>query len=106
MIAGDTVPCDGLDELCRGADVYVQTVLRDDSSQVPIQRFLDMIDYHSTVVQAAQTAHRRRAHAGADPPGPDARRRIRRRVGRDRSEHFAGEIVFGRDLSVVPVGAG
>src|SRR4029078_1634445 len=29
-LAGDTVPCAGLDELCAGADVYVQTVLRDD----------------------------------------------------------------------------
>src|SRR5947207_5802617 len=27
VLAGDTVPCSGLDELCRGADVYVQTVL-------------------------------------------------------------------------------
>ena len=30
VLAGDTVPCAGLDELCRDADVYVQTVLRDD----------------------------------------------------------------------------
>jgi ribonuclease Z len=28
-LAGDTVPCDGLDALCAGADVYVQTVVRD-----------------------------------------------------------------------------
>ena len=33
VLAGDTVPCAGLDELCRGADVYVQTVLRDDLVQ-------------------------------------------------------------------------
>ena len=26
VIAGDTVPCPGLDRLCAGADVYVQTV--------------------------------------------------------------------------------
>ena len=59
MLAGDTVPCAGLDELCRGADVYVQTVLRDDLVRmVPMQRFQDTIDYHSTVVQAAQTATR------------------------------------------------
>ena len=57
MLAGDTVPCAGLDELCRGADIYVQTVLRDDLvNLVPMQRFRDTIDYHSTVVQAAQTA--------------------------------------------------
>lgn len=30
VIAGDTVPCTALTELCRGADVHVQTVLRDD----------------------------------------------------------------------------
>ena len=30
VLAGDTVPCAGLDELCVGADVYVQTVVRDD----------------------------------------------------------------------------
>ena len=60
VLAGDTVPCAGLDELCRGADVYVQTVLRDDLVRmVPMQRFQDTIDYHSTVVQAAQTAHAR-----------------------------------------------
>ena len=59
VIAGDTVPCAGLDALCAGADVYVQTVLRDDLvSLVPLQRFRDTIDYHSTVVQAAQTAAR------------------------------------------------
>ena len=59
VLAGDTVPCAGLDELCRGADVYVQTVLRDDLVRlVPMQRFVDTIDYHSTVVQAAQTAAR------------------------------------------------
>ena len=59
VIAGDTVPCAGLDELCAGADVYVQTVLRDDLvNMVPMQRFRDTIDYHSTVEQTAQTAAR------------------------------------------------
>ena len=53
------MPCAGLDELCRDADVYVQTVLRDDLVRmVPCTRFDDTIDYHSTVVQAAQTAAR------------------------------------------------
>ena len=28
VVAGDTVPCEGLDRLCAGADVYVQTVIR------------------------------------------------------------------------------
>src|SRR6185295_13166386 len=30
VLAGDTVPCDGLDRICAGADVYVQTVVRAD----------------------------------------------------------------------------
>jgi len=30
VLAGDTVPCAELDDLCRGADIYVQTVLRPD----------------------------------------------------------------------------
>src|SRR4029078_6947695 len=59
VIAGDTVPCAGLDELCNGASVYVQTVLRDHLVRmVPVQRFVDTIDYHSTVAQAADTASR------------------------------------------------
>ena len=59
VVAGDTVPCAGLDELCDAADVYVQTVLRDDLVRmVPVPRFVDTIDYHSTVAQAAQTAAR------------------------------------------------
>lgn len=58
-IAGDTVPCAGLDRLCEGVDVYVQTVLRPSLvAQVPMQRFQDTIDYHSSVVQAAATAQR------------------------------------------------
>jgi ribonuclease Z len=59
VIAGDTVPCDGLDRLCAGADVYVQTVIRADLvRQIPSARFQDVIDYHSTVEQAAATAQR------------------------------------------------
>jgi len=42
VLAGDTVPCAGLDEICAGADIYVQTVLRDDLvNLVPVQRFRD-----------------------------------------------------------------
>jgi ribonuclease Z len=103
VLAGDTVPCDGLDELCRGADVYVQTVLRDDLvSMVPMQRFKDTIDYHSTVVQAAQTAARCGVgtlvltHQVPTPPPGAADEWIG--IAR---EHFAGEIVFGEDLTTV-----
>ena len=84
VLAGDTVPCAGLDELCRGADVYVQTVLRDDLVRmVPMQRFVDTIDYHSTVVQAAQTAARGGVGTlvlthQVPTPAPGTRRRVDR----------------------------
>jgi ribonuclease Z len=63
-LAGDTIPCAGLDDLCLNADIYVQTVIRDDmvkqlATLLPnSQRFLDILDYHSTVSQAGQTAAR------------------------------------------------
>ncbi|HZC16126.1 MAG TPA: MBL fold metallo-hydrolase, partial [Caulobacteraceae bacterium] len=106
-LAGDTIPCPGLDELCLGADVYVQTVIRDDMvRRIPMQRMQDILDYHSTVEQAAQTA----ARAGVRtlmlthyvpnlvPGQEDAWREIAR-------PHFAGEIVLGDDLTSVSVTA-
>lgn len=106
VIGGDGVPCAGLDELCAGADAYVQTVLREDLvSQIPVQRFLDTIDYHSTVRQAAATAQR--AGVGtlvlthqvpAPAPGSEAEWIA------IAAEAFDGEIVFGTDLTVVTVG--
>jgi len=102
-IAGDTVPCAGLDELVRGASIYVQTVLRDDLVRmVPMQRFVDTIDYHSTVMQAAETATRAGVRTlvlthQVPSPGPgsaDEWVAIAR-------EHFAGEIVFGEDLTAI-----
>jgi ribonuclease Z len=105
VLAGDTVPCAGLDELCRGADVYVQTVLREDLVRlVPMQRFVDTIDYHSTVEQAAQTA----ARGGVGTlmlthqiptPGPGSADEW---IATAR-QHFAGEIVFGDDLTAVSI---
>jgi ribonuclease Z len=105
VLAGDSVPCPGLDELCRGADVYVQTVLRDDLVRlVPMQRFVDTIDYHSTVVQAAQTAARggvgtlMLTHMIPTPGAGTADEWIA--LAR---EHFAGDIVFGDDLTAISV---
>jgi len=103
VLAGDTVPCPGLDELCVGADVYVQTVLRDDLVQlVPMQRFRDTIDYHSTVVQAAQTAARGGVRTlvlthQIPTPGPGSADEWINLAG----EHFEGEIVFGEDLLTI-----
>ena len=103
VIAGDTVPCPGLDELCRGANVYVQTVLRDDLVRmVPSARFVDTIDYHSTVVQAAQTAARAGVetlvltHQIPTPAPGSAEEWIA--IAR---EHFDGGIVFAEDLATV-----
>jgi ribonuclease Z len=105
VLAGDSVPCAGLDELCQGADVYVQTVLRDDLVRlVPMQRFVDTIDYHSTVAQAAQTA----ARGGVGTlmlthqiptPAPGAEDEWIA-VAR---EHFAGDIILGEDLASITV---
>jgi len=50
VIAGDTVPCAGLDALCVGADVLVQTVVRRDLiEQFGLPRLTDVLDYHSSV---------------------------------------------------------
>ena len=105
VIGGDGVPCAGLDQLCAGADVYVQTVLREDLvRQIPFQRFLDTIDYHSTVLQAADTAERngvRRLVLTHQVPTPVA----------DASAEwielaasvFSGEVIWGDDLVTVSV---
>ncbi len=104
-IAGDTIPCPELDAMCRGADVYVQTVIREDLvKRVPSQRFQDILDYHSTVEQAAQTAER----AGVKtlmlthyvPPPFPGQEEEWRAIARP---HFAGEIVLGDDLTSVTV---
>jgi ribonuclease Z len=59
VIAGDTVPCAGLDQLCLGADVLVHTVIRRDLiTAIGHPRLTDVIDYHSSVEDAAQTAAR------------------------------------------------
>jgi len=61
VLAGDVVPCEQLDDLVQDADAYVQTVLRADLvALVPRARFQDILDYHSTVQQAAETAERGR----------------------------------------------
>jgi len=105
VIAGDTVPCAGLDELCRDADIYVQTVLRDDLVRlVPMQRFVDTIDYHSTVAHAAQTAARAGirtlvlTHQIPTPGSGSADEWVAAA-----REHFGGEIVFGEDLTSISI---
>ena len=107
-IAGDTIPCDGLYTMCADADFYVQTVLREDLVRVfaPLvptgDRFLDILDYHSTVQQAAQTATKCGVKTlvlthfvPAIQPGQEDEWRAMA------AEHFSGEIIVGPDLTSV-----
>ncbi len=103
VLGGDGVPCTGLDELCQGADAYVQTVLREDFVRlVPNPRFQEILDYHSSVQDAARTA----ARAGVGTlvlthyipgmgPGQEPEWRALA------AEHFSGTIALGDDLTVV-----
>ena len=105
VLAGDTVPCAGLDELCQGADVLVCTVIRDDLiTAIGLPRLLDVRDYHSSVEQAADTAQR--AGVGtlvlthcvpAVPPGGEEEWRALA------ASVFSGEIVVPADLDRVRV---
>lgn len=107
VLAGDTVPCAGLDELCAGADVLVHTVIRRDLLEpLNVPRLHDIFDYHSTVEDAARTAarsgvgtlvltHLMPAPGPADEEGWVERARA----------HFDGTIVVAHDLLTLDVGA-
>jgi ribonuclease Z len=103
VLGGDGVPCAGLDEICNGATAYVQTVLRDDLVRlVPSPRFQDVLDYHSSVEDAARTATR--AGVGTlvlthyvPPMQPGQEDEWRSRA----AAHFGGPIVLGDDLTAV-----
>jgi ribonuclease Z len=95
VIAGDTIPCEGLDRLCAGADVYVQTVFR----PAVIGPLGHHMRYHSSTEDAARTA----ARAGvktlvythmmpAPLPGTE------QDWINDAKPHFDGEVVLGTDL--------
>ena len=105
MIGGDGVPCAGLDDLCAGADAYVQTVIREDLvGRSRSSGFLDILDYHSTVRQAAETAAGRRQGRSCSPTRCPRPRPAPSRSGwRRRPRRFGGEVVLGRDLTVVTV---
>lgn len=103
VVAGDGVPCASLDEVCAGADAYVQTVLRADIVRnVPNARFQDILDYHSSVEDAARTA----ARAGVGtlllthyvPSLPAGAEDEWRALA---AQHFAGVVVLGDDLTTV-----
>jgi ribonuclease Z len=105
VIAGDTVPCEGLDRLCAGADVYVQTVIRRVLvERLPVPRLQDIIDYHSSTEDAARTAAT--GHVGrlvythmVPPVAPGTE-------GdwiADAAPHYDGEVILGNDLQVITV---
>ncbi|MFZ9015971.1 MAG: ribonuclease Z [Ilumatobacteraceae bacterium] len=105
VVAGDTVPCDGLDRLCDGADALVHTVIRKDIiAQLPFQRIRDTLDYHSSPEEAATTA--RRAGVGTlvlthyvpplPPGGGDDWRDLA-------ATEFDGRIELGDDLHRVTI---
>ena len=106
VIAGDTVPCDGLDRLCDGADALVHTVIRADLvEKVPIQRLQDILDYHSSVEQAASTAKRGGVgtlvlthYVPALVPGTEDEWRARA------ATEFDGVVELGDDLHTVRIG--
>ena len=105
VIAGDTIPCEGLDELCDGADAYVQTAIRADFvRQIPNSRLQDILDYHSSVEQAADTAAR--AKVGAlvlthyVPPQPTPMLEQWRELV---APIYSGTVVLGDDLTVYEI---
>lgn len=106
-LAGDTLPCDGLDRLCAGADVYVQTVIRRSViDAAPVRRLRDVADYHSSVQDAAATASRNGVGTlvlthmvPAPPPTDEGEAPWRDEAG----ELFGGTVVVARDLTEVVV---
>jgi ribonuclease Z len=106
VLAGDTVPCTGLDELASGADALVHTVIREDLiRQIPLQRFKDILDYHSSVQQAGATAARAGVktlilthYVPALVPGQEEQWRALA------ATEFTGHIELGNDLHRVQVG--
>ena len=100
VIAGDTVPCSGLDELCPGADLLVHTVVRRDLIEpLGLARLSDVLDYHSSVEDAARTAARNDVgtllltHLVPAPrPGAEGEWVALAQ------EHFGGTVVVAKDL--------
>jgi len=100
VIAGDTVPCPGLDELCAGADMLVHTVVRRDLIEpLGLARLTDVLDYHSSVEDAARTAARNDVSTlvlthlvPAPQPGTEDEWAALAK------EHFGGTVVVAKDL--------
>ena len=108
VLAGDTVPCESLDELAAGAGALVHTVIRKDLVELlPQQRIRDICDYHSSVEQAAATAARAGVgililthYVPAIAPGQEDEWRALA------AKHFDRQIELGDDLLRVEVHPG
>lgn len=107
VLAGDTVPCAGLDELATGAGALVHTVIRKDIvNNIPQQRLQDICDYHSSVEEAAETAARAGVgtlvmthYVPALVPGQEEQWRALA------ASRFGGRIELGDDLHRVEITA-
>ncbi|MEQ8842682.1 MAG: ribonuclease Z [Acidimicrobiales bacterium] len=104
-LVGDTIPCAGVDELARDADLYVQAVVRRDLVEaIPNEMIQDIVDYHSSVIDAAQTASRAGAkrlaltHMVPAPTPQQYPEWIARAA-----EHYDGDIIIGDDLTTVTI---
>ena len=108
VLAGDTVPCVGLDGLSEGAGALVHTVIRKDIiEQLPLKRLLDTLDYHSSPAEAAQTATRAGVgtlvlthYVPAFPAGDEAGADEWRTLA---AAHFDGRIEVGDDLHRIDI---
>ncbi|MEM9518838.1 MAG: MBL fold metallo-hydrolase [Actinomycetota bacterium] len=104
-LVGDTNPCEGVDKLAADADAYLQSVIRKDLvRQIPMEMIQDILDYHSDVVEAAQTATRNGVkrllltHMVPAPPVDQYDEWL------DLARaHFDGEIIMGNDLTTVTI---
>ena len=99
VIGGDSLPCEGLDRLCAGADVYVQTVLRTPLIPPPLH---EILSYHSSTEDAAKTAARGGVrklvftHLMPQPAPGTQQDWID-----DAKAHFDGEVIVGKDLQTI-----
>ena len=102
-LVGDTLPCEGVDALAAGADAYVQTVIRPDLVKlIPNDMIQDILDYHSGVEDAAQTAARvgvKRLVLTHMVPAPTAEQYSE--WIELAAQHYDGEIIIGDDLTTI-----
>ncbi len=105
VVAGDTVPCAGLDELCAGAQALVHTVIRKDIiANIPIQRMQDTLDYHSSPEEAAQTAERAGMTRSCSPTTSRRSRPAAATTGETlAAQHFTGRVELGDDLHHITI---